>query len=213
MGSAISTPSKPNTAPDPQTAAMATGKIITSTPRLDIVELDPENASHCAFLIALWNTPLFFVHCGKTGINTMDKAKAMIEGRFMKEYKRNGYGSYFVVWKESNTFVGSIALTKGDSAESYLAPDLGFVTLPEMTGKGIATEAGKALIEYAEQELGVKAVFGFCDPTNLASRKVLQRVGLEFCGVKKLAAFGGKEDAVYAMPHMKDDLAMYGLTE
>ncbi|KAK9359040.1 hypothetical protein V1504DRAFT_241672 [Lipomyces starkeyi] len=67
-----------------------------------------------------------------------------------------------------------------------------------MNGKGYATESGKALLDYAKKELGVTEVFGFFDPNNARSRRVMAKIGLEDRGVRKLAAFGGVEGAVYA---------------
>jgi RimJ/RimL family protein N-acetyltransferase len=200
-----------------QHTTMTQPNIITSSERLSIVEFDSENEAHCNFLVKLWNTPLFIKSCGKTSIDGPDKAKAFIKNRFLTEYKRNGYGNYLVALKSGDDsaeqLVGTVALTKGDSKDSYLAPDLGFATLPEFNGMGIATEAAKTLMGYASTQLEVHDVFGFCDPTNETSRKVLEKSGLEFRGIKKLAAFGGVMGAVYASPQMDHNLEVYGLKE
>lgn len=95
----------------------------------------------------------------------------------------------------------------------YPAPDLGFAILPEYSGKGYATEAAKGLIDWVHSYHGIEAVFGFCDPSNQRSRKVLQNSGMIFKGIAELRVFGGKRSAVYALPTMGDDLSIYGLVE
>jgi len=110
--------------------------------------------------------------------------------------------------------IGTVSLMKGAPPNRhYTAPDVGYAILPEMNGKGYATEAGKGLIEWAKVELGVTGVFGFCDSTNLHSRRVLEKIGMEFRGIAALEVFGGAESAVCTLPGMSEDLSVYGLTE
>lgn len=94
--------------------------------------------------------------------------------------------------------------------DTITAPDIGYSIIPEMNGKGYATESGKALLDYAKRELGVSEVLGFFNANNAHSRRVMEKIGLEDRGVVKLAVFGGVESAVYALPGMKD-LKEYGI--
>jgi RimJ/RimL family protein N-acetyltransferase len=191
---------------------------VTSSPQFYLSKFNPEDPKHCEFLVTLWNTPLFISMEGKTGIDSPEKAKALIEKRFMAEYARNGYGHYIVSLKLTPlanfaecSFIGTVCLTKGDSKVSPNVPDLGYVMLPEYCGKGFATEASKVLLKYAKDELGVTEVFGFCDPKNYASRKVIKKAGLEYRNTKDLATFGGVTSVVYALPGMNRDLTVYGI--
>jgi RimJ/RimL family protein N-acetyltransferase len=95
----------------------------------------------------------------------------------------------------------------------YLAPDIGYTILPEESGKGYATEAAKGLLEYAKVELDIHAAFGFCAATDMRSRRVLEKIRMEYRGVAALSVFGEKESAVYALPGMDQDLGVYNLTE
>lgn len=182
---------------------------------LTLIPFDTTNNSHNDFLVTLWNTPLFIASSGKTGIDTAEKAKAFIERRWIPSYALNGYGTYIVVrnTKPEPQFVGTVGLTKGDSLESHTAPDLGFAILPEFNGNGYATAASTLLLKHVKQELGIFDAFGFCDPKNEGSRKVLEKVGLEFRGLRKLRAFGGIEGAVYTIPGMDQDLSVYGVKQ
>jgi RimJ/RimL family protein N-acetyltransferase len=194
---------------------MAQKRLICSS-RLSLYKFDSENPQHCHFLFTLWNTPLFIQSEGKTAVDSIEKAKQMIENRFLAEYRRNGYGAYFVGLNEASSdeapvLIGTVGLTKGDSPTSFTVPDIGFATLPIFCGKGYASEAAELLLDYARQEFGLKDVFGFSNPGNMASRRVLEKCGFEFRGVKELQCFGGIKGVVYVLPHMAHDLSVYGL--
>jgi RimJ/RimL family protein N-acetyltransferase len=170
-----------------------------TTPRLTISHLNPSNPLHCTFLVSLWNTPEFiFMLGGKpTSITTPSAAQALIQNRFVAEHARNGYGMYLVSLTENNTPIGTVSLMRGENSP-LLAPDIGFALLSEYMRKGYAVEAARGLIEYANRELGVKAVFGFCDEKNEASMAALGKLGMRWEGVRMVKEFGDKETAVWS---------------
>jgi RimJ/RimL family protein N-acetyltransferase len=188
------------------------------TSRLRIIPFDLANQKHAEFLVQLWNTEDFINSCGRTSISTPEKASNFIRQRVLQQYSVNKYGMFLVSLKEGeNTSlspIGTVSLMKGAPPDlHFLAPDIGFAVLPEHSGKGYAAEAAKGLLEWARTDRGVEAAFGFCDPSNRRSRKVLQKIGMEFKGTAELQVFGGKTSAVYALPEMGDDLVVYGLAE
>ncbi|KAK0503430.1 including n-acetylases of ribosomal protein [Armillaria luteobubalina] len=181
------------------------------TSRLYISYCLPSSPAHCAFLVELYNSPSFIATCGPTGIVTAEQAKTFIENRFVATHARHGHGQYLVSLKETSEPVGIVSLMKGDSPEeSYSAPDVGFAILPEVCGQGYATEAAKKLLDYASEVLGIKKVFGFTDTKNVASRRVLEKLGLEDRGVHPLRVFGSVPSSVYASPSIVD-LKVYGI--
>ncbi|KAI5209947.1 acyl-CoA N-acyltransferase [Aureobasidium subglaciale] len=187
------------TVEQPMTSTTPDSDFQITTTRLTISHLDPSNPSHCEFLVSLWNTPEFITMLeGKpTSITTPEAAKSLIETRFATDHARNGYGVFLVSLLESNISIGTVSLLRGENS-SLLAPDVGFALLSEYMRKGYAVEAAKALLEYAEKALGVKAVFGFCDDWNKASMGVLRNLGMKWEGVKKVKEFGGNEVACWS---------------
>ncbi|KAK4867863.1 hypothetical protein LT330_007522 [Penicillium expansum] len=184
------------------------------TPRLQISPFNPTDPTHCAFLVQLWNTDDFISSCGKTGCTTPEKASSFIENKVLKIYAYYGYGIFLVSRQTDNGLkpVGTISLMQGIPPDPhYLAPDIGFSILPEEGRKGYATEAAQALLEYANKTLGVDAVFGFCSPGNQRSRATLEKLGMEYRGLKSLKVFGEEDSAVYALPGMSEDLTIYNI--
>jgi RimJ/RimL family protein N-acetyltransferase len=58
--------------------------------------------------------------------------------------------------------------------------ELGFHLRPCHWGKGLASEAARAVIVYAFDELGADALFAGHHPDNMASAKALERLGFRF---------------------------------
>ncbi|KAJ5679997.1 hypothetical protein N7536_011136 [Penicillium majusculum] len=188
--------------------------------RLQISYFLPDSPEHCRFLVELWNSEEFMKTCGRTGIDTAEKASNFLRNRVHADYARNNYGMFLVSLKPhehaslaESTPIGSVSLMRGEPPNAYLAPDIGYAFLTKETGKGYATEAALALLAYAKKELGVISVFGFCGTDDTHSARVLEKIGLEFRGEKKLKVFGGRESAVYALPIMSQDLTLYGLDD
>lgn len=57
---------------------------------------------------------------------------------------------------------------------------VGYYLLPKYWGKGFATEAGRAVITFAFEELNAKSLFAGHHPENAASGKVLEKLGFHF---------------------------------
>lgn len=190
------------------------------TDRLHISYFQVDNPAHSDFLVRLWNTDDFINSCGKTGLDTSEKAAAFIKNRVHQDYLRNNYGQFLVSLKPhpdaslaQSKLIGVVSLMKGEPPNSYSAPDIGYTILPEESGKGYATEACIGLLDYARRVLGIDTVFGFCGKDDARSARVLQKIGLQFRGNRKLRVFGGADSAVYASPEMSQDLTVYGIDD
>ncbi|KFX93406.1 hypothetical protein O988_06840 [Pseudogymnoascus sp. VKM F-3808] len=200
-----------------------------TTPRLYLSHIISSNDAHCDFIVHLYNTPQFIASIGgkPTSITTTEAAREYIVNRFEAEHSKNGYGTYLVSLKPDSsdqssdatfaetlkgcTPIGTVSLTRGLAPGAYKAPDIGFAIIPELNGKGYATEAARELIDYARLNLGVDAVFGFFAKGNARSRRIVEKLGFEDRGVRKLEFFGGGESEIWTSPGMDENLEVYGL--
>jgi RimJ/RimL family protein N-acetyltransferase len=110
-------------------------------------------------------------------------------------------------WYQVGIFLLESSKLIGDCGFRVLPDDpeqaeIGITLAPEFQGKGYATEAAQSLLDYLFVPLGKHRVFGSVDPRNLASLKLLERVGMrkEAHFVKSLR-FRGEwvDDVIFAM--------------
>jgi ribosomal-protein-alanine N-acetyltransferase len=55
--------------------------------------------------------------------------------------------------------------------------EIGYMILPEYSGKGITTEAIKVVIAYGFEQMNLHSIEAIIDPQNIASERVLQKNG------------------------------------
>ena len=70
----------------------------------------------------------------------------------------------------------ALQLSDGDSRRG----EIGYVLHHDHWSKGYATEVAEALLRYGFEDLGLQRITATCDPGNIASARVLQKVGLRF---------------------------------
>jgi len=98
---------------------------------------------------------------------------------WLTEYERwPGYGTWGVIEKESQDFVGWFHLRPEDDREDE--PELGYRFKRAAWGKGYATEGSRALVDKAFSELGASRVFAYAVAVHAASRRVMVKSGLRF---------------------------------
>src|SRR4029077_7310831 len=56
--------------------------------------------------------------------------------------------------------------------------EIGFIVAPPHAGRGYATEAARALLRVAFHEVGFRRVIGQVESRNLASARVLEKLGM-----------------------------------
>jgi len=110
-------------------------------------------------------------------IKTLDDAKRVIQSIWLKEYQEYGYGRWAVVDKASGDVVGFCGFKYFPSLGM---PDIGYRFLPEYWGKGLATETAFACVDFAKQNLAFTRYFADVMPDNIASKRVIEKLGLTY---------------------------------
>jgi RimJ/RimL family protein N-acetyltransferase len=63
-------------------------------------------------------------------------------------------------------------------SQEHQQGEIGFVFNPDYQGQGYATEASKVLLSIGFMEFGFHRIFGRCDARNVASYKLVERLGM-----------------------------------
>jgi [ribosomal protein S5]-alanine N-acetyltransferase len=107
-----------------------------------------------------------------------------------------------IVWHETDELVGSARL--GISSPTHRSGDIGYGVRRDLWGRGIATEAAALLLGFGFGPLGLHRIFAVHHPDNVASGRVLQKLGMRFEGRHR--------DHMYAHGTWRDSLA-YAILE
>ena len=94
--------------------------------------------------------------------------------RFQREFLSGEDRSFGIFSADETEILGGIGLHPGEAADTL---ELGYWLRADSTGKGLATEAAAALTQAAFAELGVKRIEIRCDPRNLRSARIPERLG------------------------------------
>jgi [ribosomal protein S5]-alanine N-acetyltransferase len=89
----------------------------------------------------------------------------------------SGAGLLGMVEKQTGRLIGDCGVTWQD-VEAVMEPEVGYHVHRERWGQGFATEAAKAVIGYAFNQLGVNHVISMIRPENVQSRRVAEKNGL-----------------------------------
>jgi RimJ/RimL family protein N-acetyltransferase len=82
-----------------------------------------------------------------------------------------------ITLKEGNTLIGgcSIRVSDPDNREG----SIGYLLRRQFWGRGYATEASQALLDFGFGKLGMHRISAWCDVENTASSRVLERIGMQ----------------------------------
>jgi RimJ/RimL family protein N-acetyltransferase len=141
-------------------------------------------AGDAEFIFELLNDPSFIENIGDRGIRTLEDARKYISDRLVASYNKHGYGLYVVQLKNTMEMAGICGLVNREVLDF---PDIGFAFLPRHWRKGYALEASKGVLKFAKDDLHMKRILAITKLSNVASQGVLEKLGLRFEKVVKLA--------------------------
>ena len=95
---------------------------------------------------------------------------------FMEHHKEHGFSKWLISDRTSGIAIGDSGLLVLDE---YGWIDLGFRFAQAYWGKGLATEVASAWVRAAFDEFGLIRLGAFVHPENVASIRVLEKVGFK----------------------------------
>lgn len=91
---------------------------------------------------------------------------------------------FTIVNKKERNYIGEIGFTITENTPKGKRVHLGYFILQKYWGKGFVTEAAKAIIDFAFENVGVHKITTGCIKENIGSEKVMKK-----CNMKKEAEF------------------------
>ena len=78
--------------------------------------------------------------------------------------------------KDDGRLVGEVSLIWRSVADQQA--EIGYILHPDVHGQGYASEAGRALLSFGFEVVGLHRIYARCDARNVASAKVMKRLGM-----------------------------------
>lgn len=139
--------------------------------------------------------PEVMQYTGDRSFNSMEDARSFLEQ--YDQFTKYGIGRFAVIEKSSNRFIGWCGLKYHSKTDEY---DLGFRFLKTYWNKGFATETSRKWLEYSFTEMQLSAVIGRSMSANIASIRVLEKIGME---LKQKRTCGGEDGVIYEITKNK----------
>ena len=151
-------------------------KILLETERLILRPFTPADAEH---LYKLDNDPevMRYINGGTPTSREIIK-NDILPGFLRYDDRFPGYGFWAAVEKSRGNFVGWFCFRPTE--ENSTTVILGYRFIKAVWGQGYATEGAKALIEKGFREWETERVVASTYQDNLASQRVMQKLGMRF---------------------------------
>lgn len=149
-------------------------KKILETKRLYLRELTPEDAED---FFNLNLDPEVIKYTGDLAFNNIIEARSFLQN--YNQYEMFGMGRWAVIHKEDNLFLGWCGLKYSPDLDEV---DIGFRFHKKYWNQGFATESAQACLEFGFNQLNLEKIVGRAMEANIASVKVLEKIGMQYVG-------------------------------
>jgi RimJ/RimL family protein N-acetyltransferase len=156
------------------------------TERLTLRRSLPEDASEIA---RYRSDPMVrrYQGWGQTDAATVRRQIEEMTGRLPGE--PGGWVQFTALEREGGTLVGDVGLSPADGEDDVIL--VGYTIDPAYQGRGYATEAVRALVDYAFDTLGAGLIRAYASAENTPSHRVVEKSGLTL-----MERFEGEDDGV-----------------
>jgi len=142
------------------------------TARLRLRRFTPDDLDAFAQIIA---DPDVMKYIGAGETFSVEGAKPHLKNFIEKYWESHSFGRWALIYKDSGTLIGHCGLRMLEGT-----PELVYLLAKLYWRTGLATEAARACLRYAFEELGLETIVAVTKPENSASRRVLEKIGMKY---------------------------------
>ncbi len=114
------------------------------------------------------------------------------EARQMAVERAVGNNFLAVILKNNGKMIGHISFIRSEP-HFFSTWEIGYIFNPVFQGQGYCTEAVRAVIRYAFDELQAHRITASCNPENVPSWRVMEKCGMTCQGLRRRNAFFRKD--------------------
>lgn len=132
------------------------------------------------------------------GPQTFEWTRSWIQMCQQEYYESRGYGPYAVIEQAKQVLIGYCGLFYFPDVNGTSEVELGYRLARSAWGKGYATEVATAVRDHAFATLRISRLISIIDPSNTASIRVAEKIGMHYEGAVMLEGYT-HPDLVYSM--------------
>ncbi|WP_234108676.1 GNAT family N-acetyltransferase [Chryseobacterium sp. R2A-55] len=150
-------------------------KLCIETERLILRELVPEDSER---MFLLDSSHEVMKYLGMKPLTKIEETAEIIQ-KIRQQYMDNGIGRWAVVDKTTDLLIGwsGLKILKEKTNGYQNVYELGYRFLPDFWGRGYATEAAAACLNYGFENLNLEVIYAYATTDNHASNNVLRKLG------------------------------------
>ena len=167
------------------------------TDRLTLREMTLADAE---FYFRHFNNDKIVEGCCFPGPKSLEAAKKELELYCIKPYQENRGIRWGIVKKEDDELIGTCGFY--DWNTTARRAETGYDLEPAYWGRGVMTEAMRAVLEYGYEKMGLNRIQAIIDSENTRSMRLVQRLGFKKEGVlRQRSYFNGefRDDVVFSL--------------
>ena len=147
-------------------------------PQLDTARLHlrPFSLDDIDTLHRLWTNPDVRRYLWDDEIIPRETAEAVVRSS-LTSFQEHRFGFWVLTIPNEETVIGFCGLRFFDDPPEV---EILYGLDPTHWGKGLATEAAQAILRYGFEQLGLTQIWGGTDAPNVASIRVLERLGMTY---------------------------------
>lgn len=101
-------------------------------------------------------------------------------GRHIEGYEKYGYGPYAIIEQNIQKIIGYCGLFYFPDINGKEEVEIGYRLARSTWGHGYATEAARAVRDFAFNDLQLSRLVALIDPGNIASIRVAKQLGMQY---------------------------------
>ena len=134
----------------------------------------PLASRHLSRILDIWTQPAVRDHLWGGKLIGEESAAREI-ARSQDSFRDSGFGHWAVRRRKKRRVIGSCGLVRVPHSDQI---EIIYCIQRDLRNNGYATQAARAAIAYAFDELGLPVIHGRCALDNIASLRVLQKIGM-----------------------------------
>ncbi len=127
-------------------------------------------------LLSLYNEEAFIRNIRDKQLRTLEDVEHELNTTFESHYEEHGFGLLSVVL-EDGTCIGQCGIIKRPELD---IPEIGFAILAAYHNQGFVSEAARAVLCYAFEDLQIERLAGLVKPDNIPSIRILTKLNMNF---------------------------------